>query len=879
MSGEVARRPALTQRMARRRTPALADHYVRRARLMDLLDEATRAPLCLVVAPAGSGKTTLVAGWQREAPMPVAWLALDEADRDGTDLWTGVVSALDTLNPGCCADAVDALRGRARIADVVSQLVDDLAAVEGPPKALVVDDVHVLDGSAHVAPTLAMFVQNLPPWLHLILLSRRTLTLPIERLRARGHVGEVRFAELRFSDDEARDLMRRLSPDLSDERTHAAVARADGWAASLQLAALAARAGRAQLGAEPTVGPGDDLLVHDYVLREALAAERSDLVELLRDVAVVERVNAGLAQALSGRDDAAELLDEATARGLFVTRLEPGNWFEVHSLVRSVLVADSQSRSPERAREQHAIVARWSEDHGETSLALEHWQLADRPADVLRLLAERHASLYDAGLESTLVRALATIPSSTALSEVGSMAAYAWCHLLVDRRRFTELVEQVAWWAEQSELDSVLALRVALLQSMSATVNGDWLEGGRLARAAMDKFGDEHWRDPLGRFAWNGIAREVALHDRWDDAEHDVRRAELALGRDPERRIAFEGTRAVGHALSGRPLDALRVAAAVRHTAAVSNMTILRNELAVAEAIAHREIGDRTRAAAELTVLADQPAETMLYCRVLAHCELARLRVDDGDVDAAREIVHRLETLVVEESFRVGGQNWMARTGALVALANDDPAGALRWAAQVTDGFWGPISTARAHLATGSIDAAQSALDTAWARCPRHEVVLGLLQARTARNHDDAVKSAAAAVQLAAAHGMLQTVASEGPEALQLVERAPWATRSEWMDRLRRAASAGYSVGALDDRHPVNSLTERERDVLRFLPSRLTLREIAAELYVSVNTLKYHLKVIYRKLDVGSRAEAAEVARRMTALPSSSDQRSKTLAR
>ena len=121
------------------------------------------------------------------------------------------------------------------------------------------------------------------------------------------------------------------------------------------------------------------------------------------------------------------------------------------------------------------------------------------------------------------------------------------------------------------------------------------------------------------------------MSERWDDASDEVRQAEVALSRDPERRLAFEGTRALGEALAGRPLDALRVAAGVRRAAQVADMTIMRAELAVAEALAHRELGDRSRAVAELTALADAPAETMLFCRILAMCELAQAHLDDGD--------------------------------------------------------------------------------------------------------------------------------------------------------------------------------------------------------------------------------------------------------
>jgi LuxR family maltose regulon positive regulatory protein len=377
----------------------------------------------------------------------------------------------------------------------------------------------------------------------------------------------------------------------------------------------------------------------------------------------------------------------------------------------------------------------------------------------------------------------------------------------------------------------------------------------------MRDLGEAAWRDPLGRFGWNMVAREIALSERWDEIADEAREAGLALGRDPKRRVAFEGIRAVGEALAGRPVDALRIAAGVRHAASVSSMTILRAELAIAEAVAHREVGDRQRAIAELESLAEAPAEAMLYCRILACLELAQARLDVGELDTARRAFEAAEALVAGESFGPDGRDWLYRVGTLVALAAGAIQEAHRLSNDIGDRFWGRVSVARVRLAEGDRAGALNALELVKPRCPRHEVVLGLLKARALDDHDESVKFAAIAIGQAADVGILQTVASEGREVMELVERAAWRAPAPWLSRLRRAAGAGGSH--LDRRSPVEPLTEREYEVLRFLPSRLTVREIADELYISRNTLKFHLKVIYRKLGVGSRAEAAEAARRM----------------
>jgi LuxR family transcriptional regulator, maltose regulon positive regulatory protein len=866
-SGAAASRlvaPASPLLRAKLRPPIVPEHHVRRPRLLRLLDETVSAPLTLVVAPAGVGKTVLVSSWAAESSVPTAWLSLDEADRDGRQLWSGVIAALETLRPGCGEAARTLLRRPGPLARVVHQLLDDLEEEADSFRVLVIDDLYLVDDDDAVA-SLELFLQHLPTWLHVVLLSRREPTLPVDRLQGRGQLGEVHFAELRFSHSEACEMLTRLVPVLSEDQIAATATHAAGWAAGLQLAALSARANRAHRSVEAPGVVAGDLLVDDYVWREVLAAEDVELVEALLDVSVADLIDPSLARALTGREDADRLLARAEARGLFVARLGPEGWFAVHSLVRSALLAELRRRSPTRLLEQHARAAQWFEDAGEIPAALEHWLLAGRRRDALRLLAIKHTELYDSGRETTIHRTISALPRELATADVESMLEFAWCHMLVDRRSFLELVDQATWWADRSPPDETLRARLTMLRSIAATVSGDWLEGKALAERAMGSLGDSWWRDPLGRFGWNMVARTWALSECWNDTGDDVREADLALSRDPERRLTFEGTRALGEALAGRPADALRVAAGVRRAAEVTNMTILRTELAIAEAVAYRELGDRARALPVLEALADAPAETTLYCRILATLELAQAHLDEGDAHAARRVFGHAEELIETESFGPGGRNWLARVGTRLALFAGEIQDARRWSDQVDDSFWSGVSNARVHLAAGDPLEALATLDGVVPRCVRHGVVVALLRARAVADTDESAKYTIAAVDLATVNGLLQTVASEGAEAVELVERSAWRVPPQWLDRLRRTAADGVCRSQGNRAELVEPLTQREREVLRFLATRLTVREIADELYLSVNTLKFHLKAIYRKLGVNSRAEAAEAARRMSA--------------
>ncbi|WP_141015335.1 LuxR C-terminal-related transcriptional regulator [Nocardioides sambongensis] len=841
-------------------------HLVPRPRLDALLDEAVAAPLTLVVAPPGSGKTVLLATWTSRTALPTAWLALDEADRDPVQLWCAMAAALEQLARGCADTAVDLFRRPGGLLGGVGELLDELERRALSPRVLIVDDLHLVDEVEETAASLALFLQHLPRWLHVVLISRRRPPLPVERLRARGQVGEVHFPELRFSFDEASAMLAALAPAIEPDAAAAIATEAGGWAASIQFAALAARSARAR-APEELPAPEDGLhYLDDYLWHEVLGAVREDLVEVLLATSVVKRVAPDLARILTSRADAGDLLAEAEEQGLFISRTEATGEFEIHALVRERLVDVLAKRSPDRLRELYSLAAGWDEAHGQTLLALDNWLRADRPRDALRLLAAEASTLYDDGHARVIERVLGAIPDAVADGGTEPSIEFAWCHLLVDRHRFAALVDDLSRRTQGDlGLAPLLEARIDVLRSIAAILRGDWSNGASHARSALQEVGHTWWLDPLGRFGWNLIGRDIALREVWDESSAATKEVISAVAIAPDRRLALAGTRALGEALAGRPVDALRVAAGVKEGSDATRLVILRAETMTARAIAHREIGEPAAALPLLHELVVDRLEPTAHCQLLAWLELTHARICEGSLAAADDAFGHAAELVDTELGGPGATSWLARTGTVLAVANGEIGEGEVWAARVKDPFWSVVSTARVLLASEEPGRAYDALKGAEARCQRHRVVAGLMLARATEAPAEAEQHLVDAVRIAAAHGLVQTVAAEGPAVLEQVERLTWRAPDGWLSRVRRAVAAeGVRHSPVPEL--VDPLTEREVQVLRMLPSRLTLREVADELCISPNTLKFHLKVIYRKLGCGSRAEAAEVARALTSL-------------
>ena len=462
--------------------PAARPGHVRRQALVDLLEAEDMARLVLVAAPPGSGKTTLMAEWAAASrSQEFAWLSLDAGDDDPVQFWTGVIEALRTARPGVGAEALAALQapGTGVIDAVLPPLIDELAAEPGEPLVVVLDDYHLSD-DPQVHESVVYLLEHLPAGLRLALTTRSDPPFPLGRMRARGHLLEIRAADLRFSDREAAGLLNgALGLSLADEQIARLQLRTEGWAAGLQLAGLSLR-GRPGPEAFIEAFAGDDRQLVDYLGEEVLEAQPPALRAFLRRTAILERMCAPLCEALTGEPDAADTLSEIERENLFVVALDSTRrWYRYHHLFGDLLRHDLEAAEPELITELHGRAAAWFADEGMAADAIHHAVLAGDTALAAELVATHWSDAFNRGRHITVARWLGQLPPDAVASDSRLWLARVWSSM--DRGRIDEVEPLLADDAAPADQAGAWLPVLRALHRFKSGDAGGALEGARQA--------------------------------------------------------------------------------------------------------------------------------------------------------------------------------------------------------------------------------------------------------------------------------------------------------------------------------------------------------------------------------------------------------------
>jgi LuxR family transcriptional regulator, maltose regulon positive regulatory protein len=500
--GEVIESPGPELVWTKLVAPAPRAGLVPRAGLQSLLQASLQARLCLVAAPAGFGKTTLLAQWRQAAGGGrVAWVSLDEGDNDPTRFWSYLVAALRTVEPEVGTVALEALGGPSVELErvVVPSLVNDLATV-GAPVVLVLDDYHlVVDASCH--QTLGLFLDHLPAEVHMVLSTRLDPPLSLARMRVQGELAELRVGELQFTDEEAAALLNgSMGLSLAAEDVARLAERTEGWAAGLVLAGLSLR-GRPDPSGFVAAFSGGDRHVADYLVAEVLERQPEELRAFLLQTSVLERLSGPLCDAVLETRGSAARLRQLERSSLFVVPLDDRRqWYRYHQLFADLLRLQLGAREPELVPVLHRRAAAWPRQAGTGGEVIGHANAAGEFRQAGALIAQHWLTHWRRGRRATVARWLQGLPQEviTADPPVAFVAAWIGGFNSASKQQTEDwlaAVEDQAWDGVLPAGISSLAFGAALTRA--ALVFDDVGRALQAARRALELAGPEpspfHW--------------------------------------------------------------------------------------------------------------------------------------------------------------------------------------------------------------------------------------------------------------------------------------------------------------------------------------------------------------------------------------------------
>ena len=441
---------------------------VERARLHDLLRRGRMLPLTLVVAPAGWGKSTLVADWLRQDHLAAGWVSLDGGDDDPKRFWRYLLLAAGQAGSASGPAALRRLdaAGSDVLRDVLPVFVNELTSSHADV-LLVLDDYHLV-ASPRVHATVATLLDRCPPRLHLVLITRTDPPLQLSRLRVRGDLAELRAEHLRFSLDEAVEFFRdRVGTELSERDVHRLLARTEGWAAGLQLAALRLQ-DRADSSAFIERFTGADWHIVNYLGEEVLTSQPPRVRDFLLMTSVLNRMCAPLCNALTGRADGAELISEVHRANLFLIPLDDErHWFRYHHLFGGLLRHELARTVPEQPSALHKRAAEWYTDHGDAAEAIGHAIASGDTSLSRRLVAAHWRQPFNAGQLETVRMWLDALPVELVARDASLSAARVWVAL--DRGR----LEEVGAALDAAEASGPPDVQLMVLRALHMYKTGD----------------------------------------------------------------------------------------------------------------------------------------------------------------------------------------------------------------------------------------------------------------------------------------------------------------------------------------------------------------------------------------------------------------------
>jgi LuxR family maltose regulon positive regulatory protein len=824
--------------------------------------------LTLLIAPAGFGKTTLLAQWAgRQRRSSVAWLSCDQTHRESSRFWSAVVAALRNARPRSGREAAALLAREGESAEVAISLANELGDTS-TPVTLVIDDFHMASPAPWV---LLTFLQALPENVHVVIGSRVDLPFSLARLREAGQIAEIREDALRFSLDESTEFLALAGVELAPPDLQSLYELVEGWPAGLRMAVLSIRRDDDPLRLLSSFS-GTERGLTDFLVAEVLDSLPGDLVEFMLDTSVLDSFDASLCAEMVG-DQAFRLLHQVVEAHLFLVPLDSfGERFRYHYLFGEFLRSRLKARGRDLWHSAHLRAAEALVARGDVVAAMRQVsQLrgTEQAADILRAVIAKALEVADRETSAAVARAwLEEFGSALLASDPMQVMDFAATLFLASSS------DEVVWWLrrvqdEHPAPDPELEAKVLDLWGKYYADQGHADLAVAKARAALVAADLSGARDGL---VSTGPVVIASSHLLAGDLEATKRVLAEADGSPPAPiivgRVRLPALSAFVDAGEGELSEAEAGAMRVRRLAdqlELAPWEVGRTFAALAMAAVRLERDDRDRAG-ELLDRARRGAEEIGRPSVLSlvSIELAQWCAATGDAEGAFGWVAKARGCLRQRSESV--EKYLdLRAAQLAVQLHDERAPDLL--ARLPTSSAASLVRARHALRYGDRRSAEGFLEgidpTCLTRRQRVEHAVSMALVALDRDQEVAARHLEDALASARPERLVRTIVDVGPGLGDLFAMLPVEQgHDDYVQCLTFAAETTVlTTGAASLAPMPDPLTEREQMVLRYLSSRLTYKEISSLLYVSLNTLKSHVRAVYRKLDVDSREDAVKAGR------------------
>ena len=860
--------------------PGLRPSIVPRSRLVNKLTIGLLGKLTLISAPAGFGKTTLVSEWVAGCKQPVAWLSMDEDDNDPARFLIYVVASLQRIDKDFGQEIVEAIQTPQPppLKSAVTSLINEIGTLPGEI-ILVLDDYHLIKNET-IHSALAYLLENQPPQLSLVITTREDPPIPLPRWRARGELAEIREYDLRFTLAEATTLLNELMElDLTAEQIATLERKTEGWISGLQLAALSMR-DRDDADRFVRSFAGSNRFILDYLIEEVFRQQPAEVQSFLLQTAVLEQLTAPLCDAVMDREEtmaanSQTILERLEQSNLFIIPLDDSRkWFRYHHLFADLLRQRLRQEKGDTAV-LHLRAAVWHEENGLAHRAVNHYLAAaawDQAADHIQRQSER---LQKRGENATFLQWMEALPDSVIQTHPGLCLQYSWALALNgqpdEADHFLHYAEE-AFREDPAQYSNVLSAQIHV-----ARIRQDLPETITLSRRALALI-------------------PAAAHDARSALALNLGMAHWQVGQITEAEAAFSEAQAMAQEAQNHHVELLAVgfqsmvqgARGRLHKAAdLLYEAVARGGDSPANALPHlvqgalhyewNQLEEADTHVQKAITLAQRSGNNEIEGS--AYRRLALLKQAKGDHAAASAALALAEKIAGDNAPPLTRAR-NSDTAVSLALAQNDLETARRRTERMQTEvsaslFYAPLflAPARLYLAQGENLAASEHLAAEYDKANQSglrygQIEVRLLQALAAVDSDDALDFLAEALKEAHQQGFIRTFIDKGVNLMPLLQMAagsrPFPDYSISLLAEFRGVVSSPSIPSspnLVTDSMAETISEREIEVLQLLAEGLTYQEIAQTMFVSVNTIKSHLKSIYGKLGVHNRREAVARAR------------------